>query len=300
MHDEKEYPEVLFPNRFTHRQPWQADPNFSSPPLPATIPIYRLSHITHRFEARSISSKRGRFTFIPNQKFGKSFDYADERVGVTYKYKSNNTYEKISSSALVFPGYLSWWGIDVQELYAEEEDCELLDSILEERSNGRYVPGYLAENTESQYGDRVFSIELSDILQDYSRARRGRTPCLKVGGTLRYRNEICYVVMVCTEEDRLDMPSITNGSPQFQSNGLVDRNGIVGNYQKKPNFNATSIIKSEKAGPDPTERKKFLYNYFSWEQMVFAFYFPREGQSLKCKHTHVNRFEVSHFPCPKC
>ena len=299
MHDQKEYPEILFPNRFTYQQPWQADPDFSDPPLPATIPIYRLSHITHTLEASSISSSRGRFTFVANQKFGKCFDYADERVGVTYRYKSDNTYEKISSSALVFPGYLSWWGIDVQVLY-EEEDCELLDSILEERSDGRYVPGYLAEDTESQYGDQAFSIKLSKILRDYSRARRGHTPSLKVGGTLRYLNEICYVVMVCTQEDRLDMPSITNGSPQFQSNGLVDRNGIVVDYRKKPSFNATSIIKSEIAGPDPTGKNKYLYDYFSWEQIVFAFYFPRKGQNLEC--THVHRSEVSHCVkyCPKC
>ena len=157
---------MLFPKVFTYEQPWKADPDFSRNPLPATIPIYRLSHTTHTQEALNICST-GNFTFVPNQKLGKSHP-----AGVTYKYKGESKYEVISSSYRVFPGYLSWWGIDVREWYGN--DCELLESIVEERQyRMQYVPGYLAEKTESPYGDQALSIRLSQILQDYSKARQG-------------------------------------------------------------------------------------------------------------------------------
>lgn len=297
MHTEKpkRYPEVLFPEIFTHRQPWDVNPEFSEPQMPATIPIYRLSHITHSGEAQSICAA-GDYTFIPKPKYGKSYQYGNNGRASTYKCTDNDRYEEILGSELVFPGSLSWWGIDVRAQY--EEGCKLLGSISEQKDNGRYVPGYLANPTESQYGDIAFSTSLSQILQDYSEARLGHQPCLKVGGTLRYRNEICYVVIVCTEEDKLEMPNITEGSPQFVSNGLVDENGCVVDYHKTPEFNATSIIKSEKAGPDPTGRNKYLYNYFSWEQLVFAFYFPK---GFICTDIEQSQ-DIPHYKnnCPKC
>ena len=88
--------------------------------------------------------------------------------------------------------------------------CQLLQSISRERVKGRYVPGYLAAEPESPYGSVAFSIQLSDILRDYEKARniQGARVCLKVGGTLRYRKEICYVVIVCLKDDNelRDMP----------------------------------------------------------------------------------------------
>ena len=287
----RRYPEVLFPEGFTNRQPWDRNPNFAEDPLAATIPIFRLSHVTHDAEAQAICTAG--FTFIPRPKYGKS-----GRAGETYKFTGDDdNYEEIRDSDRVFPGYLSWWGIDVKRWYIEyEEGAKLRDSILEERDNGRYVPTYLAYPPESQYGNRAFSTSLSQILQDYSTARQGQTPCLKVGGTLRYRNEICYVIVVCTEEDNLEMPAVNADYPQFQPNGLVDQNGVVIDYQKTPNFNATSIIKSAKDGKDRYGKNK--YKYFSWEQLAFAFYFPTQG--FVC--TDFDRFVVPHYEqnCPKC
>ena len=287
----RRYPEVLFPKIFTNRQPWDINPNFPDNPLPATIPIFRLTHVTHDAEAQAISIAD--FTFIPRPKYGKS-----GRAGETYRFNGDYNCEEIRDTDRVFPGYLSWWGIDVQQWYTEyKEGRKLLDSIREERGISIYVPSYLAYPPESQYGNRAFSTSFSQILQDYHTARLGQIPCLKVGGTLHYRNEICYVIVVCTEEDNLEMPAVnTIYNPQFNPNGLVDQNGVVIDFQKTPEFNAASIIKSAIAGRDSSGKNE--YAYFSWEQLVFAFYFPTQG--FVC--TDIDRSRVDHYQriCPKC
>ena len=265
---------------------------------PTTIPIYRLSHITHLHQKLSIFRGKSNYIFKPDSKYGKSsIATSDQGAGITYRHKSENTYKKISSSDQVFPGYLSWWGIDVRKWYAEvEKGNELLQRVVREKENGRYVPGYLDHPTESRYGDQAFSTSLSQILQDYYTARCGQTPCLKVGGTLCYQYEICYVVIVCTRKDKLDMPSITTSSSQFVANDK----GFVIDYEEIPEFNVTSIIRKKKAGVDPTGRRKYLYKRFNWEQLTFAFYFPERDQHLVCKD--VDMSVVSHHKerCQKC
>ncbi len=97
------------------------------------------------------------------------------------------------------------------------------------------------------------------------------------------------------------MPSIAGPKfPQFVSSGLVDSNGFVIDHNKAPEFNATSIIKSEILGEDPTGKNMYVYDHYSWEQLVFAFYFPTRGENLVC--TQVTKTDYQHFArnCQKC
>ncbi len=302
--EKRRYPEVLFPNEFISRNPWDDPANqtasFPNDPLllslsSATIPIEKLVHITHPLEADGIK-RDGHLscTFIPKMKNGK---YDKDKIGhgETYKCTGDDTYEKISNAHSVFPGYLSWWGIDVRDWY-REEDCELFKRVSKFSQNV-YVAGYLAATPQSRYGNVAFSIKLPDILKDYQKARESdQMVCLKVGGTLRYQNEICYVVIVCLKDDvaLTDMPNIAG--PKFESNGLVDGNGLVINYDKTPKFNAANIITS-----DYNERPPVFYG---WEQLVFAFYFLEE-KSLKSKKV-TKTTEYPHITkgskqfCPIC
>ena len=299
------YPEVLFPNEFRPQDPWNKKTlDFPDDTLSATIPIYRLVHITHPTEARHIEQvPNRRYEFIPKKKYGKSYQYSEGRFGETYEHIGDDNYKEILYKDLVFPGYLSWWGIDVRDWY-KKDGCQLLQSISRERVNGRYVPGYLAAKPESPYGSVAFSIQLSVILSDYKKARKSNQGvCLKVGGTLQYRKEICYVVIVCLEDtdDDAFRETLNIAGPKLVSNGLVDSNGVVIDYNKIPKFKAASIIKSEKIGEDPTGENKYDYNYYSWEQLVFAFHFPTDRQSLVC--TQVTKTAgYQHFAknCQKC
>ena len=130
---------------------------------------------------------------------------------------------------------------------------------------------------------------LEDLLSNYkiSRSDMQGEICLKMGGTLRYRYEICYVVIVCMEGDNVGgMPAITTeGMPQFDPNGLVDDKGIVVNIKAIPDFSIQSIVK-----------KNNKENY-DWEQLVFGLYFP--AHMLRC--AVVSEQEVAHEPSgPTC
>ena len=48
------------------------------------------------------------------------------------------------------------------------------------------------------------------------------------------------------------------------SNSLVDSNGFVFDHNKAPQFKATSIIKSEIVGEDPTGKNMYVYDHYSW------------------------------------
>ena len=159
--------------------------------------------------------------------------------------------------------------------------------------SGCYPPGYLADPAESQYGNNAFSINLEDILSDYMQSRpdkEGKAAFLKMGGTLRYQHEICYVVIVCMEGDMEHIPSITGPTPPFYPNGLVDNHGrVVVDRSATPTFTIKSILKSV---PKVNEAG---YDKYDWEQLVFSFYYPTEDQALVC--TKVNISEVKHQMC---
>ena len=310
LHDQDfKYPEVLFPDRFTNQQPWSSESGYQPDPQPATIPIFHLSHITHNEQAEAIHPPLSEnFTFRPQAKVGKAYGQRDGTpLGETYRETQvdSKEYFKIprSENNPVFPGFLSWWGIDVREWYhptAEKPVPRLLEIVRDNHMAGQYVPGYLAEDTGSPYGNRAFSISLADILSDYKGSRndcRGAEVCLKVGGTLRYRYEICYVVVVCMDGDTLGtMPNIENDTGPFSCNGLVGGNGMVIDDTKTPEFRAQSIVKTVKNGFNPVAKQN-VYDLFSWEQLVFAFYFPDPGQGLQC--TNGQQTEVQHNP-PTC
>ena len=127
---------------------------------------------------------------------------------------------------------------------------------------------------------------LEDLLNNYRNSRadvQGKI-CLKMGGTLRYQYEICYVVIVYIEGDNVGgMPAITTRSmPQFNPNGLVDDRGIVVDIKAIPDFSIKSIVK-----------KNNDENY-DWEQLVFGLYFP--AHTLRC--AEVSEQEVAHEPPP--
>ncbi len=297
---------MLFP-RFTSQTPSGVAANFyhdEDEPL-LTIPIYRLCHVTHELEAYIIQSGSS-FEFAPRLKLGKAYDNDGSPLGTTYKEISKNRYQKIprSKDNPVFPGYLSWWGIDTREWL--ENDPDTMHTIQDYQRRKCYLHNYLAIPPESMYGNKAFSIKMEDILQDYKRSRadqKEKMLCLRGGGTLRYRNEICYVIMVCMEGDdvqgtftlndkpfRFDPTSIdptsidpTSIDPtSIDPTSMVNANGIIVDYKKPLNFTPQSIVKWHRGSYD-------------WENLAFCFYFPSKDQRLTCTNVTVN--DVKHDKC---
>ena len=320
--DEKfKYYEVLIPNEFTPKQPWGSFPQdkwdelsdlgargqcypeclLNSDADPTThIPIYRVSHITHDEPANSIDSTlpQGYYTFKTRARLGKqgnlTWDEATSyggALGETYKRIGKDRFEQLqrSEASPVFPGYLSWWGIDVKPFYEKQKGRRLNSHINDIKRKSYYVPDYLKDKPSSMYGNNSYSITFPDLLTSYQTARDdkpGRKVQLKVGGTLLYKQEICYVVMVGLEgdEELRSMPSIGDYK-QFQHNGLINSEGVIINPHKTPNFKAFFIVSS-------WENEKF-----NWEQLVFTLYFPKPEQKLSCQKELVQTSSVDHTLC---
>ena len=301
------YPEVFFPNKFTSEYPWSNDPTYTTikpnfvENQDAAIPIYRLSHVTHEREAKSISTDKA---FTPKAKLGKAYEKDGSPLGETYKEVGMNQFQYItrSNDKPVLPGRLSWWGIDIHCSHeCKYEDKGLFSKLTERvRTNtgqSMYAPSYLVADEESQYGNKAFSIELGEMIFAYGRSRSPQPDalkfCLKMGGTLRYRYEICYVVIVGLEGDTdlFDMPPITDKHPTcpFRPNGLLDDNGYLfpkDLVDESPKFYVQSIVNR---GWDQMTRKMVHYD---WEQLVFGFYFPEPKFKL-CRNT-LNIKEIAH------
>ncbi len=330
LSEKYKYYEVLIPNEFTPKQPWGSFPHDKwdelsdlrprlgqlrypeclqkKDHLTTHIPIYRVSQITHDEPARSIDSTlpQGHYTFKPRARLGKqgnlgeqatqdeATSYGGASLGETYKQIGDERFELLqrSEASPVFPGYLSWWGIDVKPFYETQEGKELTSHINDIRRRRVYVPDYLNERASSMYGNNSYSLAFPDLLTSYQTARDdkpGGEIQLKVGGTLLYKHEICYVVMVGLkgDEELAAMPYMGNYKycMPFQQNGLITSEGVIFDQQKVPNFRAASIISS-------LEDIKF-----NWEQLVFALYFPNPEQELTCQKELVQTSSVDHKLC---
>ena len=257
------------------------------------LPITYLSHITHNEQAAAIKRNDGKFVFIPKAKVGKALGrYDGSPVGETFK-ATRGTFTEIPFGSPVFPGRISWWGISSTNCH-ETEFQALVDES--KRTMPRLVEAnYLKDVPESRYGNNKFIVSLPNLMKIYKQSRtdcKDKEVCLKNAGTLRYKYEICYVIMVAMEGDIDDIFPSIYGEPRFKHNGLIDNNGKL---------SGSSI-------PDLKIKHPFtcswfdymkLWEKYSWEILVFALYFPDDPQMvLECPREHCREKEIKHSsPC---
>ena len=308
-----QYYEVLIPNKFTPKSPWGSFPSekwdewqelglhyperlLNHGDDTTHIPIYSVSHVTHDLPARGIMSTlhSGYYTFKPKLKLGKEYVFdGTPGIGETYKQNVDGKFEKIQRSGdPIFPGFLSWWGINTSPFYKTENGKMLSHSISEIRLKSYYVPSYLREPSASHYGNNSFSTSFKDLLLSYQRSRKDKRNCkvqMKIGGTLLYENEICYVAVIGLEGDRdlQLLPALGDHEDcrPFQHNGLIDSAGVVINFEAIPEFRAFFIVSAVEN------------NEFNWEQLVFALYFPDSTHALECPTSIITRTTVEHRFC---
>jgi hypothetical protein len=287
--------EVVFPGQFTQVHPWNKMPDKSElvPNLDVIVRVDILTHVTHNAEAKKIIRKE--YKFRAQAKFGKDVGesyrlapisedqdlHFDQEPGPTsddehlyYDLESGPTsenlfYDPIPPRSAVFPGCYSWWGIsskwsnnfEIKEYVGEEYVCV-------------YVPDYLKSTPESRYGNNAFSSKFSDLLTAYARSRCTEVGniCIRVGGTLHYRYEICYVLIICTDSS-MDVQALSEFKPLpttesellFKTNGLINESGKV--------IDHSAIL---------TFHPEYIYSWvngdsYSYETTTFAFYFPEES-----------------------
>ena len=88
-----------------------------------------------------------------------------------------------------------------------------------------------------------------------------------MGGTLRYREEICYVFLICTDED---------------SGPLKKYPTLQLNYEKIPRVNVIHLVTF---APE--------IGYFDWENFTFALYYPTNQNRLICPSDKISYTKIT-------
>ena len=197
--------------------------------------------------------------------------------------KSESTSDEISSKSESTSDQ-----IPLTESISEQDSIDEMVPRQEEPIQNYYVANYLKDLSESIYGNCVFHCSFKDLLNAYAFSRRdSHRLYIKRGGTLRYRGEICFVLIVCTESDQLHFPRLHRRG-NFETNGLINKDGRVINRGAIANFHPRHII--QWARDDEGDRKK-IYSYIT---AAFAFYYPNKDGKLvvdrkKCRATEIDK-----------
>ena len=274
--------EVFFPNRFTvDKHSGKAPdmfPNYPEELNGIAVPIECLTHVTHDKEASEIFQD-GYFEFKARKKFGKTRAYDGSPCGESLRPSQVNVgYFQITDKDAVFPGYYSWWGVHLKHTPLPHAIQGVLDRIKEEQGFTTFVPDYLKVNPQSWYGNHAFVCNFEHLLTAYANARDigiGNI-YIRKGGTLRYELEICYVLIICTDNDEdrrelADFDPLQLKSPEFQTNGLIRADGCLEDPAAIANFYPRCII---------SWAAKTIKRTYSYENVAFAFYFPEDGSSM--------------------
>jgi hypothetical protein len=228
------------------------------------VPILKLAHVTHNAEADEITTGHS-YQFRAAPKYG--------RPGTgSYRWTPINDFVPIDENTNLFQGNYSWWSpyaheYDLPPNHPHSEYCKSPAQIAGSLPQGDYyVANYLKDPSESFYGNRVFHANFSDLLDAYAESRNSKEVFIKIGGTLRYRGEICFVLIVCTERDDLDFPALRTNDDFFETNGLINGDGMVLNRSVIANFRPRYIIQWAR------EDENIVHH--SYITAAFAFYYP--------------------------
>ena len=239
--------------------------------------------MTHRLQEEQIIKKiPGKYCFTTRRKVGKSLDDRDRENGC-YRGESfqrfergdsvipneSTFYERIPAHDDVFPGFYTWWGPYVESPPPGPQDT---------------LPNYLKTPPNSIYGSRAFVVSFHDILESYAsdRSCSSHNICLRVGGTMRYKREIAYVIIVCTTSDEKELfryDTVTSRGDPIDMQGLVNDNGVIVDNARAPLFTT-----------------KYHNTFDSYETLNFAFYFP-EKRDFECSSHVFQVKDVEHSGC---
>ena len=260
----------MFENEFVTHLPWQEVGNV--PRNPQEHEIVRLCHVTHYPQAQAITAQKAQLEelfFLTNPKMGKcGYQFQDgSPLGESYRCNlkglvpdENTPYTVVGPGQHLLPqGHYSWWGVEPVE--------------------------------DSPYGSYKFSVDIERILEAFkkSHTKKDQAPPLlkfRKAGTLRYKREICYVILVhaSTDNDQhvCSLPPLTNQEEKFTFGNVLDSKGVF------------------QPGAAPHHPPKFRKELdkkkppFYWENVAFAFYFSNPLQIAQDK---VDQDRVEHKLC---
>ena len=283
------------------------------------IRITKVVHITHdreaaRIETKPTSEKKSPFEFTAKNdreaviekkspfEFTANKKIARSGTGKTIKVTSGET--KIHDGEL-FPGFYSWWS-----LYPEDDILAKIEDEIDYLKTRDYnkltvfVPNYLQKT--SIYGKNAFVCDFRHLLICYAKSRslekglrslekglrsqeKGlRDVYIRVGGTLAYHYEICYVLIVCLVDDKDTLSGFTpltkgDTADLFQLNDFIKSKGSINSEADKcltftPKHNITWANGEQ----------------YSYETTAFAFYFPDQQHCFQVERKSCSKEIYEH------
>lgn len=277
------------------------------------IPVQRLSHITHEKEADEICRYQDDdedekvFIFQSSKKVGKAYKWDGSPIGESFRDDfirpgtekialdpDMQRYKYIKETESVVPeGYYSWWGISTAQWLSSVNEHP---DLLRERAYGS-CPLYLKNPPASLYGNTEFSGDLHQLLLSYQSLHSSSPDnpvdvYLLLGGTLRYRYEICCVVIVCAECYR-NLDALKDYKPipvlekQSDNEGPILLQCLTNEDGRVTDYTGKSI---------PQFYPKLISSNKSWANLAFAFYFDSASDR---KFKDLKRSTILH-PEDKC
>ena len=303
-------PEILFKGHHVPHLPWmeytewdhiQPLPNKTYVPYQnVKINVTKLCHVTHDEEFYNIS-KDDKYVFIPRQKFGKAgYNYDGAPIGESYVIcdpsdvppNRQTRYRYVSRDEEVLPGYYIWWSIDHSCIFPREPYLNLM------QNTGREVYGYYTNEPfkypiKSRYGNHKFTSNIKELLKCYQTAYGSPLPRIefRCGGTLRYRCEICYVVIVCAVHPDSEHPLSKDEFPIWKDLEVEYVNGKIVSIQIKIRNGISGVYCH---GVINKQTKSF-----SWDTYVFALYFPDSKYKLELPKSNTTTSLIEHNYCIK-
>ena len=203
--------------------------------------------------------------------------------------KSDYNFQPQPKEIFLLPGLLSWWSIHVQHWYKTDQGKRLRTAVRELERDKIYVPHTIQATPTSRYGNYRFSISFEDIVTSYVSSRphcTSKNVYLLKAGTLVYSFEICYVIMVCMENDRNEIDKLNKMPILHIINNGEDDTVDVSTTLKSLSFKAKHIVTAKY----PNEERYY------YEELAFAFYFESNYEKLCCEESKVTTSVVDHQP----
>lgn len=271
--------EILFPSRHVSYLPWKPYDWENVPNIPefrnVQIPIRSLCHVTHNHQFMEIVSEQpGSFILKSHRKVGKSgyFNYDGSPVGNSFVAAEadgiphdRSLYWYIGPDENLLPGSYIWWSVDINYPPNPPPGC-------------RTSPLFNPHN--SPYGRNKIWGSFEDVLSAYQESfpcdEQGRYPTieLRVGGTKRYKCEVCYVVIACATYRDWEPPLDYNVYPIWEPG--IDK--IIFNEDTNKVEDVSDIQITIENGI----KSQFGQN-FSWDQYVFALHFNDDQHRMICQ-----------------
>ena len=279
--------EVFFPGEFTDRRasgPFnhRGDeyefnginildyyPDFKQPVYPLSLD--NICHVTHLEEAQSIASSGFKFKAFPKRW---SSGYSYEKIPC----QCNKFLPALPNAAgpQALPGSYSWWSVIPQNPEPPSIEWEPVERGFETFSITDADPSQLFLSDQSIYGTVKFQASFEYVVASYRRKFGGAEVCYKMAGTLRYKHEVCYIIVVCAKTNGIDpLPAMPD---------LDDLPPIKHPYK---------TINCEH------QHQQHYPIHTTWDHYVVAFHFPKNSGFFRLSSCSLTISKTMHSRCLK-